>query len=202
MSSLRGSNLIVALIAILGVIAVAGYLSGRGLQLTSFTTDGSQDKRLHPRREAKAAQTLARSHRRIVPIIGQTPIALVIDGKSSASLTGETMQTSLSSVTIISKHDTRAGWAVADILHAHGVEQAKEVIFINNAGKQWSASWDQVADSQHRLILSYSRRGVPLLLSGPAVEGSLPPPPEARALLHANPTLVLFPGVAKIEVRS
>jgi hypothetical protein len=34
------------------------------------------------------------------------------------------------------------------------------------------------------------------------VEGSLPPPPEARALLHANPTLVLFPGVAKIEVRS
>jgi len=189
------SKLVWAVVAVAGLIAVAGLLSEKGVRIAG---GGRQDTN-HPRRtDAEQATHKGRHHK---AVIGTAAIPLLVNGKPATTLVGKDFG-ALNEVTIISSHDLRTGWTVADVLNAHGVQHAREVIFTDTNGKHWTATWEQVSDPRQRLVVTYNRNGDHLLLfSGPEVaSGTRPSPKEARETLKSYPGLVVFPGVVKIEV--
>jgi hypothetical protein len=189
------SKLVWTVVAVAGLIAVAGLLSEKGIRIAG---GGRQEKSQPRRAEAGQAAHKGRHHK---AVIGTAPIPLLVNGKPAATLVGNELE-ALNEVTIISSHDLRTGWTVADILNAHGVQHAKEVVFTDKDGKHWTATWEQVSDPRQRLVVTYNRNGDHLLLfSGPEVaSGTRPSPKEARETLKSYTGLVVFPGVVKIEV--
>jgi len=185
------------------VVALAGYLSERGFRIARVGTGPEMAAGQHEsgRTGKRAAREETRAGKKPKIRIGHTPIPLLVDGKAAASLVGDTLATSLTPVTIISKHDIRSGWAVEDILKANGVTQAREIVFTDKQGKSLSAGWAQVIDQQHRLILTYSRNGVALLFSGPVLEDTSKIPPKSNELAKTIPNLIVFPNLATIEAK-
>jgi len=194
------SQLITAAVAIAGLLAVAGFLSEKGTRLF-----GGGGPSIEQREAARQANRTAREERRAAKeprlFVGKTPIPLIVNGRETTSLLGQKLKDTLTAVTIASLHDIRTGWAVSDLLQAHGVQQAKTIVFTNRGGERWSADWSQITDSQRRLIVTYSRQGSLLLFSGPELpQGERPTPSQARTLAQSTPDLVSFPDVVKIEV--
>jgi hypothetical protein len=203
MSAPSGSKILVAAVAIAGVVALGGYLSERGLRIARVgagpeTPAGQKES---GRSGKQAARAEAKAGKKPKIYIGHTPIPLLVDGKAAASLVGDTIETTLTPVTIISKHDIRNGWAIEEILAANGVTQARQVVFTDKHGKSWSAGWAQVIDRQHRLILTYSRNGVALLFSGPVAEDKFITQRKANELVKTIPDLIAFPNLVNIEVK-
>ncbi len=199
-----------------GLLAGAGFLSEKGIRLIrSAGTPGNQAVRVpegqapsptaqvqsdgsHPRRAAKEERRAQKGSR--LPV-GQTPIPIIVNGKEKAPLVGSALQETLPEVKIATLHDARTGWAVADILNAQGVTQAKQVVFTDNNGKRWSAGWAQITDPKTRLIVTYSKHNTLLLFSGPQIEiGKRQTPRQIREVVGSRADLVSFPGVVKIEV--
>lgn len=203
MSAPSESKVLVTAVVIAGIIALAGYLSERGFRITRapVNSDTPAESRGMGRTARLADGSASQSGKKSKLHAGHTPIPLLVNGKVSASLAGDTLETTLTPVTIVSKHDIRSGWALDEILAANGVTQARQVVFTDDKGKSWSAGWAQVVDRQHRLILAYSRSGVPLLFSGPVVEGDTPSPEQTRELISTLPGLIAFPHLAKIDVK-
>lgn len=198
-----GSKVLVTAVAIAGVVALAGYLSERGFRIARVGAGSEISTGQHEsgRSEKRAARAEARAGKTPKIRIGHTPIPLLVDGKAVASLVGDTLATTLTPVSIASKHDVRHGWAIEEILAANGVTQAREVVFTDKQGKSWSAGWAQVTDQQQRLILTYSRNGVALLFSGPVLEERSIIPRKANELAETFPDLVAFPNLATIEAK-
>jgi len=204
MSSSTRSKVIVTVIALGGLVAVAGYLSERGFRITmsrgaiqsTQSTDGSRPQ---GRRSGKAKERTGQNRK---PPAGRAPIALVVDGKATASLTGDALQGAVAEVTIASKHDPRTGWAIIDILQARGVTKARQVIFIDENGKRLETDWARVSDPRNRLILAYSAHSnIPIIFSGPEITEATVSPAQARELAGATPELIAFPHLVTIEVR-
>ncbi|MBI3620654.1 MAG: hypothetical protein HY208_00500 [Nitrospirae bacterium] len=205
----------VAIIGV-GLIAGAGLLSEKGMRLIRSTgAPGDQTVQVpagqassplaqprsdgsHPRQAAKAERRAQKGSR--IPV-GQTPIPIIVNGKEKAPLVGSTLQEKLPEVRIATLHDARTGWAVADILSAQGVTQAKQVVFVDDKGKRWSTSWAQITDPKTRLILAYSKHDTLLLFSGPQIDaGKRQSARQIRETVADRTDLVSFPNVVKIEV--
>jgi hypothetical protein len=214
------SKLFLAVVIIGGLIAGAGFLSEKGVRLvrSSGQTPGAQAVRTpqgqasspsaqvqsdgsHPRGAAKKERRAQKTQKGRRLAIGQTPIPLFVNGKEKAPLVGSALQQNLPTVRIVTLHDARTGWAVADILGAQDITQAKQVIFTNKDGKRWSANWAQILDSKTRLIVTYSKHDTLLLFSGPKEETEKrQSPQQIKEVLGGRTDLVSFPGVVKIEV--
>jgi hypothetical protein len=201
--SSSGSKVLIAAVAIAGVVALAGYLSERGFRIARVGAGPEIAAGRHEsgRTGKRAAREEARAGKKPKIHIGHTPIPLLVDGKAAASLVGDTLAATLTPVSIISKHDVRNGWAIEEILAANGVTQTREVVFTDKQGKSLSAGWAQVIDRQHRLILTYSRNGVALLFSGPVLEDTSIIPKKANELAKTTPDLIVFPNLATIEAK-
>jgi hypothetical protein len=205
-------------IAVAGLLAVAGYLSERGFRITKTPVAGqpdqvrlpgaqSSEQQLQPRRATVDATQRGRGGRNVekqaTVFLGITPIPLVVNGRESAVLVGSELEAQLAEITISSKHHVRTGWSVANILQAHGIRQAKEVVFTDKDGQRLTTTWGQIMDTQYPLIVAYGRNDTMLLFSGPELAPNQKlTRKEALALLPTGVDLVLFPNVVKIEVQA
>ncbi len=231
-----GHKLILGAIVAAAVVAVAGYLTERGIRIEKIRptapttspegrTPGDQQARgleaaslVEPdqkpgqnrgksdkesQRGGKDKQTVRGGTRGHDLVVGNAPIHILVNGQTKTTIRGRDLQDTLEEVTVVTASGPRTGWAVADILHAHGIDGAKQVAFTNKEGKSWSADWKQVSDAETRVIVTYSQNGSALLVSGPIVQETSrkrTSPRELKAPIRDRTDLVLFPDVVKIDV--
>ena len=228
-----GHKLILGAIVVAAVVAVAGYLTERGIRIekirpTAPTTSPegrtpgnrqvrspeepalAQSSQTERRKSGKESQRGGKDKQAVRGgtrghdlVAGNTPISILVNGQTKTTIRGRDLQDTLEEVTVVTSNGPRTGWAVTDILHAQGIDGAKQVAFTNRDGKSWSADWEQVSNAETRVIMTYSQNGSALLVSGPIVEETgrkRTSPRELKAPIRDRTDLVLFPDVVKIDV--
>lgn len=141
----------------------------------------------------------------LLPIkVGTDSIPVLVNGKPAASFVGKDLTDNVEDTTIATPEGPRKGWSAAKMFNYLKIENVKEAVVINAAGKKQNVSARQLNDPQTIALFTYNDKGQLMLISGPKVRGvskGMTSLEQVKQMVSGRKDLLDFPDVVKIEVK-
>jgi hypothetical protein len=142
----------------------------------------------------------------LLPVkIGTASIPVLLNGQKAASFVGKDLIDNVEDSTIATPEGPRKGWSALKMFSYLKIDNAKEAVVVDAAGKKRTVSAQQLNDQNTIALFTYNEKGELMLISGPKVRGvnkgktSLD---EVKQMVAGRTDLLQINNIQKIEVKS